>query len=540
MSQGDRSTVAELLAAAFAASGVQRMFGVPGGGSSLDVIDAAAKRDIGFVLTRTENAAVMMAAATAEMSGSLGVALTTKGPGSANAANGVAYASLDRSAVMLLTDGFSPTEQSYLTHQVFDQRAMLAPLSKGHGRLDGEAVAQEIHTLIDLAMAAPPGPVHVELTGEAARATAAATDALPESAQPAFDEIALNNAQGLLEKAARPVIIAGLEAREAKTAAATQALVETLRCPVLTTYKAKGVVADTHTQYVGVFTGGKAESECVERADLIVLCGVDPVELIRQPWRYDAPVIDIATVRHPVHYVTAEIGLYGAIDRYAAHLAARLTETTWPENEIEQLRNGMRSRLRYPAVSGIGPQQVVESAVEESRLLAAMPRITVDAGAHMFSAMAFWPCTAPFDVLISNGLATMAFALPAAIAASLHEPDRPVIAFTGDGGLMMCLGELSTAAQQRTRIVVIVFNDESLSLIDVKQQTLGFEACGTRWARPDFAAAMNGMRGRGYRAGTEVEYREALNQALHGEGPALIDVAIDPSGYEAQLKALRG
>ena len=106
MTRRDRSTVAELLASAFSAIGVRRIFGVPGGGSSLDVIDAAARRDIEFVLTRTESAAVMMAAATAELSGTPGVALTTKGPGTASAANGMAYASLDRAPVLLLTDTF--------------------------------------------------------------------------------------------------------------------------------------------------------------------------------------------------------------------------------------------------------------------------------------------------------------------------------------------------------------------------------------------------------------------------------------------------
>lgn len=540
MTRPGRSTVAELLAAAFDVNGVRRMFGVPGGGSSLDVIDAAARRDIEFVLTRAESAAVMMAAATAELSGTLGVALTTKGPGTASAANGMAYASLDRAPVLLLTDGFSPLEQSFVTHQVFDQRAMLAPVSKGHSRLDGAGAGHEIHALIDLAMGAPSGPVHIELSGAAAGAPAAAVDSPAGLARPAVDESALSDARRHLKNAVRPVLIVGLEAREAQAAAATRSLVETLQCPVLTTYKAKGVVADSHAQYVGVFTGGEAESECIEQADLIVLCGVDPVELIRQPWRYDAPVIDIAAVRHPVHYVRAEIGLYGPLDESLSRLAAMQFTTRWSVAEIEQLRNGMRFLLQYPDTDGMGPQQVVELAVEQSRALPTMPRITVDAGAHMFSAMAFWPCSAPFDVLISNGLATMAFALPAAIAAALREPDRPVIAFTGDGGLMMCLGELSTAAQQRARIVVIVFNDESLSLIDIKQQQRGFAPRGVRWSRPDFAAAMNGLGGRGYRAATQAQYREALSEALRGGGPALIDVAVDPGGYADQLQALRG
>jgi acetolactate synthase-1/2/3 large subunit len=154
--------------------------------------------------------------------------------------------------------------------------------------------------------------------------------------------------------------------------------------------------------------------------------------------------------------------------------------------------------------------------------------------------MAFWNCNAPMDVLISNGLATMAFALPAAIAAALHEPDRPVIAITGDGGLLMCLGELLTAVQQKTRIIVIVLNDGALSLIDIKQQQRELEPLGVRWERPDFAEMMSGFGGRGFRVSRISDYETALAKAYQEPGPVLIDVVIDPRGYSQQIKALRG
>jgi acetolactate synthase-1/2/3 large subunit len=238
--------------------------------------------------------------------------------------------------------------------------------------------------------------------------------------------------------------------------------------------------------------------------------------------------------------VTPAVGVYGSVGEHISRLAVRDQKTDWSAAEIGRLREDFRSRLQFCNTTGIGPQQVVELAVQESRSLEKMPRITVDAGAHMLSAMAFWPCAAPYDVLISNGLATMAFALPAAVASALHQPDRLVIALTGDGGLLMCLGELSTAAQRQARIVVIVFNDESLSLIDIKQQHRGLATRGVRWSRPDFSQTMVGLGGRGYRVENLKDYRMALTEALRGEGPALIDVPVDPSGYAEQLKAMRG
>jgi acetolactate synthase-1/2/3 large subunit len=533
-------TVAEHLAASFASRGVRRMFGVPGGGSSLDVIEAAARLGIDFILTRDETAAVMMAAATAELSGTPGVALTTKGPGTANGVNGVAYASLDRAPVVFLTDGFTVAECGYVTHQVFDQAAMLAPVTKASGRLEGDAAAAEIEQLLDTALRAPLGPVLMELTSEAAKARVPAAAPAPPPIVVSADAAACAVAEGLLSRARNPVVVVGLEAREPAAAAAVQRLVAALRCPVLATYKGKGVVADSDPLYVGEFTSGAAEAECVGRADLIILCGLDPVELLRQPWRYTAPVLDVAAVRHPVHYVVPAAGLYGPIAQTLQRLQPAATLSGWDPADVVALRERVRSLLACRAGDGISPQEIVELAAERSAQLPAWPRISVDAGAHMFSAMAFWPCRQPFDVLISNGLATMGFALPAAIASALHEPERTAIAFTGDGGLFMCLAELSTAVQSGARVVVVVFNDGALSLIDIKQQQRGLPVRGVRWERPDFAAVMRGLGGRGYRAATRAEYQVALEAALGGEGPALIDVVVEPGGYLEQLKALRG
>ena len=318
------TTVAQTLAKAFAEAGVQRIFGVPGGGSSLDVIAAAAELGIDFVLTRTESAAVMMAAASAELTHTIGVALTTKGPGTANAANGIAYACLDRAPVIVFTDGFDADEQNYVTHQVFDQRALAGPITKGHSRLESDDVADEIRRLIALSRTAPLGPVLIELTGARAKANTDSSSAgvRKPTSTGAMDLETVAAAGELLRKAEKPVMVVGLEAREEATAKAVQTLAESLGCPVLTTYKAKGVLSDRHEQNVGLFTSGQAEAETVGQADLIVLIGLDPVELLRQPWRYDAPVLDIASVRHDVHYVVPTVSAYGNIAGHVNELAA--------------------------------------------------------------------------------------------------------------------------------------------------------------------------------------------------------------------------
>ncbi|MCA3310314.1 MAG: thiamine pyrophosphate-binding protein [Roseomonas sp.] len=529
---------AEYLLAALARRGTKRIYGVPGGGSSLDIIAAAERFGIRFILARHEGNAAMMAVADAEVTGAPGVVLTTKGPGLMNALNGIACAALERAPVLLLTDGFTEKQLSYITHQVFDQRAATAELVKGYSQARSESPAAEIEALLDLAMQAPIGPVHLDLASEAARRLAGELLPLPVSITTPLDNAALAHARAMLAAARKPVILAGVEAVAA--AEPLRALVAALGCPALVTYKAKGVIADTDPHFVGIFTGGSLEAPCVQDADLIILAGLDPVELILQPWRYSAPVLDIGLRAHPVHYVTPTASLHGALEPAFTALTQSAQRSAWNDAVIAGHRDTMRAALTWQGSGGVAPPRIVTLAQEAARRAGCRPRISVDAGAHMFSATAFWECAAPRDVLISNGLASMGFALPAALAAALENPSRGAIAFTGDGGLMMCVAEIATAVEAGAPCITIVFNDGALSLIDIKQQQRQLPPEGVRWARPDFAAIAEGFGAAGFRASTEAEYITALDAAFAHKGPSLIDVTVNPAGYAAQLQAMRG
>jgi acetolactate synthase-1/2/3 large subunit len=531
-------TVAEMIAQKLKVRGVQRMFGVPGGGSSLDLIDATAQHGIEFHLSKREDSAVIMAAVTAEMSGAPGVALTTKGPGTANAVNGVAYASLDRSSVVVFTDGFSPAIKKYVTHQVFDQKALLEPVTKAHGLLESDDPTLEFEELLDQASSPPFGPVHVELISAVARKEILIPEdhKLPKKDKTP-NQLMVDEASVLLATANQPVIVVGLEARSLDIAKQIDSLINKLNCPSLVTYKAKGVIADDHPNYVGIFTGGKAEQSCVSQADLIILIGMDPVELILQPWPYNAPVLDISEVNHTPHYSTPNTGLYGPLVKSIEAIEGNAQLSKWVSEEIVMHKSDMITRLTFPVENDLNPQSIVELAQSAA---VHNPRATVDAGAHMISATAFWKVSQPNDLLISNGLATMGFAVPAAVAAALEDPVRGAIAFTGDGGFMMCASELALAAQTNANIVVIVFNDGALSLIDIKQKSRNLSRRGTTWPRPDFAKVAEGLGCQSWRVDTVEDYKVTLEKAFKVKGPALIDVVVDPQGYGEQLTSLRG
>ena len=143
-------------------------------------------------------------------------------------------------------------------------------------------------------------------------------------------------------------------------------------------------------------------------------------------------------------------------------------------------------------------------------------------------------------MLKSNGLSTMGYALPAAIASCLEEPQRTVVAFTGDGGLMMCLGELKTAVEHNCRIVIVVLNDSALSLIDIKQQRQQRASVGVRYPSTDFAGIAEALGYPSWHVDSHDDLTPAMTAAFAHAGPTLIDVTVDSSGYGDQLVALRG
>ena len=531
-----KPTVVQGLTAALDGHGVRRLFGVPGGGSSLDVIDAAADRGMEFILAKGETSAAIMAAVTAELSGAPGVILTGIGPGAASAVNGIAYAALERSPVLLITDCFEDTPGLRPLHQRFDQGALYAPLVKAYRRLSADDGAPVIEELLQTALDHPRGPVHIDLSTSQAAAPLADHDPRPDAAPPPA-EADLAAARMLLSGAKRPVVVAGLQARDAPAAAALSTLVDALDCPVLATYKAKGVFPENDRRCVGMFTGVSAEFDCIAGADLIVFFGLDPVELIPQPWPLQAPVLDLSPVPGQLHPVAPTAAVAGPLALSVEGVADAAGKSAWTTAEIAALRDGLRRRLSMEPGGGRNTQAVVEAV---GRAAPAGVRLSVDAGAHMFSAMAFWEARAPHDVLKSNGLSTMGYALPAAIASALHEPDRPAVAMTGDGGLMMCLSELATAVRYGLNVVVIVFNDAALSLIDIKQQRQQRQSRGVRYPAVDLAAAARGLGCRAWRVDEGAPLEPVLAEAFAGTGPAVIDIAVDPAGYGAQLAGLRG
>lgn len=537
------SRPAAAIIGALSAAGTRYLFGMPGGGPNLDIVGAAKRAGLGFVLAHGETAAAVMAATYADLTGTPGALVVTRGPGLASAINGIAHAALDRLPLVVIADTIPAPDRDRISHQRLDQDALARPVAKAVLTLGGGEPELSASRAVRLAAARPRGPVVVNVDGQADRLAGTGAEPggpEPEAAAPAGYDLAPLAA--VLRAARRLTVLLGADA--IAHAGAVRAALAGSNIPALHTYRSRGVMPDCSAEAAGVFTGGTMEWPLLSVADLIVGLGVDPVELIPAAWDYAATTLLVT--EHPVgsaRYFTRGTELVAPLPAAIEILATRARQAGrgWPAEAGRAAQRAVRGRLRQAAMAAPGsltPQDVVATARE---VAPADVVVTVDSGAHMLAVMPLWPVDEPGRLVISSGLATMGFALPAAIGAALAGPGRPVIAFTGDGGLGMSLMELETAVRLRLPVVVIVFNDAALSLIKIKQLPEGQggdEATGYR--RTSFAAVATAMGAAGACAASPEQLATALTAALDRKGPTLIDARVDPSGYPAILDLTRG
>jgi acetolactate synthase I/II/III large subunit len=528
----DSRTLAKAAATALADRGSRVIFGLPGGGNNLDLIEAVEAVGIRFILTHTEVAATYMAAAYAEITGAATSCIVTRGPGAASALNGVAHAWLDRQPIVVIADGVSAADSDRISHQHLDQASMFGSITKYSGVLGRTDPGGCVADAISLATQGRPGPVHLMFDPNSRSSEIPAT-----LSSQAPDERALDTARLAIGQSKRAVVVLGGGAVAA--APAIRSLVAGTNIPVLSTYKAKGIIPDSWVNTAGLFTGARMEAPILDASDLILMIGVDSVELIPSDWPYEAPVVALNGWADEYHYYSPIASVVGPVDELVASIPRPLHDG-WPEGLGQEHRNRALAALtRYHAPRrGMAPAEIVL----QTRAAAVPGSIaTVDAGAHMLVAGPLWHTQAPGELIISSGLATMGFALPAAIAAATARPGVRVYCFVGDGGLGMVLAELETLARLDLPVTVVVFNDSRLSLIQLKQNPSGHGGeAAVSYNQSDFASIAGSFGVLGAHVSDQQSFERKLRESNSETGPILLDVQVDPSSYGDIIRVCRG
>lgn len=534
--------VADAVARTLTRYGVRYAFGIPGN-DVLETIRACEEAGIEFVLAKSEPAAAFMADAVYQLTSKPAVLVPALGPGLANAISGIAGALMERSAMLVLSGEMATVQHGVYTHQVFDHVAAATPVTKWAAPLNPRRAAQQVAKALDIAIAHPAGPVLLNVPADGSRA-ASAERLAPEPAHvlgTALSEPAAAEARKFMAAAKRPVALLGRGALLGDVPAAARRFIDAWRMPFFATYKAKGVIDERHPLCLGALgLSPVVDAEnlaLIREADLLVLLGFDPIELRDawlDAWPPETPCfsVDWSPLTHRVFPVGEQA--IGAVPHILEQLASGAEpRSSWPETRLASLRAKIREivRPRQPA-QGISPAALFAEVSAQ-----ATPDwiMTVDVGAHRILANHVIECRVPGQLLQSNGLCCMGYAVPAAIGAQLVLPDRPVVALVGDGCMLMTLGELALAAERDLPIVVVVLNDNALSLIKLKQSKMQLMPRAVDFRSPRFDRIAEGFGAKAFRADRLDAFGEALRTAISSRRFTVIDAAIDPSEYAEQM-----
>ncbi len=376
-------TVAQVVAEKLHAAGVRYLFGLPGG-ETVELLEALRLTGIEFILVHNESSALFMADSYARITGTVGVCLTTLGPGATNATVGLAHAYLDRAPLILITAQKPDTLLPDYTHQVLDLQGIFRPITKATIKVGAHNAAGALDEALALALAGRPGPIHLQLSNEDA-ALPAAEEASQPAVQPGQQSSsvdAIAKAKEIFSRASRPLILAGVGLEPQRPYVLLRELAEQAQAPVVVTPKAKGALPDDHPLAAGVvgLTRTDPVYTIIDEADCILALGFDVVELVK-PWASDVPLIWLAPWENHDPVVPNAISLVGDLHAPLAELvdAVYTPEPTWGAARIAQHRRSLLTELPAPAAGRLLPQQVLTS------LRAALPaetRLAVDVGSH--------------------------------------------------------------------------------------------------------------------------------------------------------------
>ena len=537
------SNSAEIIGKRLYQAGCRRAFGIPGG-EVLDLMEGLKNSGIEFILTKHENSAGFMAEGGYHADGAPAVLLATLGPGVANAVNVVTNALQDRVPMIFLTGCVDASDELTYTHQVFNHGELLKSVTKASITIVDGMVDVSIDKAVSISMDGQPGPVHVDVPISVASKEQQAADVsdekpllvrrTPSPAVPA-DGADLETARKLLSDAKRPILIAGLDVLNHSAEEVVKKFVLDFRIPLITTYKAKGILPEDNPLSLGSAGLSPLADHhllpLVHESDLIIAAGYDPIEMRagwRNPWGETGKVIEFTAVPNTHYMHQADLSFVGHIGEGLNTLRRGVSPgPVWKGDKPINVRNQLKSI--FSGKDEWGPGVVIETVRD---ILPANGVATVDSGAHRILLSQMWECYEPRGLLQSTGLCTMGCAVPLAIGFQLASPERPVVAFTGDAGLEMVLGELATLRDLKLPVVIVVFVDESLALIELKQRRSEMPNLGVDFGPTNFPKVAEALGGEGRWVSDKSDLIEAFEDAYERRTFSLLACKIGCKVYD--------
>ncbi|MGE4428822.1 MAG: biosynthetic-type acetolactate synthase large subunit, partial [Solirubrobacteraceae bacterium] len=531
------------------AEGVEVVFGYPGG-ANLPTYDAFVDAGIHHVLVRNEAGGGHAAEGYAKVTGKVGVAFGTSGPGATNLVTPIVDAMMDSVPVvfftgqvrteLLGTDGFQEADTIGITMPAVKHSFMIT---------DPRELPRIIHEAFHIAGTGRPGPVVIDLPQDLSKVDIPyepVTDVHLPGYQPRTTGNAkqIRQAARALAAARRPVIYAGGGVVAAGASDELRRLVRGGRFPITTTLMGLGTYPAPDDLWLGMLGmhGTRAANYAMDEADLICAIGARFDDRITGKLSEFAPRakfihIDVDPAEISKN-IPAHIPIVGDAKQILARLdaeyaaqeadASRL-DAWWQRIHTWQERHPLRWE---PDPDGqIKPQQVIEVI---HRITGGEAILCSDVGQHQMWAAQFYDFPEPRRWINSGGLGTMGFGLPAAIGAQLGDPERTTVVISGDGSIQMNIQELATIKQENLPLKVVVLNNGFLGMVRQWQELFWQEryshvdmnTYGGEEASPDFVKLADAYGIRGVRLTEAASLEADLQAALEAEGPAFIDVRV--------------
>ncbi|MCX2930997.1 acetolactate synthase large subunit [Mycobacterium sp. CVI_P3] len=538
------ATVSDQIVAALADEGVEYVFGIPGD-ENLHFMEALRKDGrITFILFRHEQAAGFAAAAYGRLTGRLAVAMSTLGAG--NLTTPVAHAYLAAMPMLVLTGQKAVRDNPMGQYQLVDVVDVMRPITKfaatiPSGRMAGAVVRQAMISALD----GRQGPSHLELPEDVARDTdlspfvPCSYGDVPLATQDSIDEAAT-----LIRNATRPLIMVGGGTRANRPDVAVRALIDKTGIPFVSTMMGKGVADEDDARYLGCsIMPGDYPNCAVAAADVILNIGHDVME---KPTFFMTPQ-DGRTVIHLNPFAARGDSAYFPQTQVVGEMADSLRRlhdrlepnSAWDHRGFLDVARAMRDSIGRASTDTSFPAKQGHLVATLRDFMADDDILSLDNGIHMMWATRNFNARRPNTMLIDHALGSMGISLPAAIAAKLVHPERRVVVLTGDGGFAMNSQDIETAVRLGLDLIVVVFNDNGLGMIAMKQKADGFANYGVAFGNPDFVEFARSYGATGHRLDDPARFRQLLDQAAQAGGMHIIDAPVDPHQNMALMQEMR-
>lgn len=525
--------VADIVLDILHAHGVKHIFGVPG--DAINDITYALKRrdDMEFILVRHEEAGAFMAVAQAKLTGNLAACVGTAGPGAVHLLNGLYDAKLDHAPVIAITGQAATQYIGTGYHQEVDTERLFSDVAEYSRTVMTEEQLPALMLEACKAAISSPGVAHIsiptDVAGRAVKSKRSDFRLGSEKGEMRPCEPSMREAARLIDAADKVAILAGIGAANARKEMLS--LSARLKAPIVRTLRAKDYIDECDEACIGGLglLGSGAGSAAMSGCDLLLIVGADFPYVSFYPDH--AKIIQIepnparmgrrAPVAAPLRG-HARPALEELLKRTKEKKSDRFYRDMQEEKDKERKAH---AKTEGSNATPIKPQRAIAA------LAAAAPDNAIflaDTGTTTAWTARHLPVGEGQRYTLSSGLASMAFAMPAAIGAQLNFPDRPVIAVAGDGGFAMLMADFVTAVKYDLPITCVILNNAKLGFIALEQEAKGLPEHSIGLLNPDFVKFAESCGGAGFRVEKPEALRETFERAIALDRPAVVDVAVDP------------